>query len=89
MEEKCLLSADFSKASEQQTRKVTRSVNDLNFVFQETLWALRVKPQSSGGSGALQQADERGSLLHSLLKNADAIRTSRSSCSHAGQKLLS
>lgn len=79
----------FLKASEQQTHKVTRSVNGLICVFQETLRALRVKRQSSGSSGALQQADERGSLLHSLLKNADAIRTSGLSCSHAGQKLLS
>lgn len=69
--------------------KWIQSANDFNFMFQETLWAIRVKRQSSGGFGVIQQADEWGSLLHSLLKNADAVRTSRLSCSHAGEKLLS
>lgn len=54
-------------------------------VSQETLRAVGAKRQSSGGPGALQQAHERGSFLHRLLQDADALHAKHFSCSHAGQ----
>lgn len=55
-------------------------------VLQETLRVVGVERESSGGPGALQQAHERGSILPSLLQDANTVWTNQLSCSHAGQR---
>lgn len=67
------------------------SSNDVKvFVFlsapQEILWAVGAERESSGGGGAPQQTDQRGSVLRGLRQNADAVRAAGLGRGHAGQK---